>query len=395
MFRISPRWPRSVWGAYVLMSSAFQVLASEGPALWLLCTVPTPLDRALLDKTKLWCAIAMTYTLAILAWSYNTVGVVNAFMAVWGVFVFAFIAAGIGVLGTNPFEVEFKRKIRPAIMYLYLLLVGMYTHGIHHTSVWVKFAHATLSGLLAYALWQKVRDHCPYFLDPTDRPPPSISLADGLVGAQAFFTLQALAHVILIFSGYDPGPAMLTAFVIAGLCVGAAAMFILWRRRVPDFFAQVGFIRGPGAESASWRGAMVYGCAGGLAAAVFGLTYISLIDSVEFLRRLKEDSMSAVNLSQIPAPVLIAVLAILAAPIFEEFIFRGLIYRGLRRTAHPIVSIAASATVFAVVHPPLSVIPVFVVGLLTAAVFERTRLILAPILVHMIYNAVVVCATLL
>ena len=83
----------------------------------------------------------------------------------------------------------------------------------------------------------------------------------------------------------------------------------------------------------------------------------------------------------------IAILAVVAAPIFEEFIFRGLIYGGLRRTLGPTLSLLASAAIFALVHPPFSVIPVFVLGIVTAFVYERTRMLIGPIAVHALYNA--------
>jgi len=47
---------------------------------------------------------------------------------------------------------------------------------------------------------------------------------------------------------------------------------------------------------------------------------------------------------------------------FEEFIFRGLIYGGLRRSFGAVIAALASAAIFAIVHPPASVIPVFIMG---------------------------------
>ena len=79
-----------------------------------------------------------------------------------------------------------------------------------------------------------------------------------------------------------------------------------------------------------------------------------------------------------------------AAPFFEEFIFRGLVYRGLRRSNGVWASALGSAAIFAIVHRPYSFVPVFAVGLICAFVFERTRMLWAPILVHMIYNGAVI-----
>jgi membrane protease YdiL (CAAX protease family) len=83
-------------------------------------------------------------------------------------------------------------------------------------------------------------------------------------------------------------------------------------------------------------------------------------------------------------------LAVVAAPLCEEFIFRGLVFRGLRRSLHPALAIFSSAALFALVHPPVSVIPVFGLGVATAFVFERTRFLLAPVIAHATYNACVI-----
>ena len=48
-----------------------------------------------------------------------------------------------------------------------------------------------------------------------------------------------------------------------------------------------------------------------------------------------------------------------------------------------------ATALFAIVHPPISALPVFMLGLLAALVYERTRMLLAPMLVHAIYNAAV------
>jgi membrane protease YdiL (CAAX protease family) len=85
----------------------------------------------------------------------------------------------------------------------------------------------------------------------------------------------------------------------------------------------------------------------------------------------------------------ILALAVVAAPLCEEFIFRGLIYGGLRRSMSAPQAMLMSAAIFAVVHPPLSMLPVFVLGLCTAWTYERSKTLLAPMLVHATYNAVI------
>ena len=77
--------------------------------------------------------------------------------------------------------------------------------------------------------------------------------------------------------------------------------------------------------------------------------------------------------------------AIGAAPVFEEFIFRGLL-----RSTSTLTATVGSAAVFAIVHPPISVIPVFVLGVLAAWTFQRSKLLISAVATHTIYNAAVV-----
>jgi ABC-2 type transport system permease protein len=87
---------------------------------------------------------------------------------------------------------------------------------------------------------------------------------------------------------------------------------------------------------------------------------------------------------------LLLLLTVVAAPLCEEFIFRGLIFGGLRRSMGLAPAMLMSAALFAIVHPPASTVPVFVLGLGTAFVYDRTRSLLGPMLVHAVYNAMVV-----
>jgi hypothetical protein len=54
-----------------------------------------------------------------------------------------------------------------------------------------------LSTLLAFALWQKVKDISPYLMDPAQHPPRTIGLADGMIAGLAFFVRQNLIALIL------------------------------------------------------------------------------------------------------------------------------------------------------------------------------------------------------
>jgi membrane protease YdiL (CAAX protease family) len=55
----------------------------------------------------------------------------------------------------------------------------------------------------------------------------------------------------------------------------------------------------------------------------------------------------------------------------------------------PASAVLFSALVFALVHPAVSALPVFLMALLAAAAYERTGWLATPIVAHMTYNAIV------
>jgi len=79
------------------------------------------------------------------------------------------------------------------------------------------------------------------------------------------------------------------------------------------------------------------------------------------------------------------VTAVLFAPFAEEYLFRGLLYRALDREW----AIAGSAAFFAIYHPALSWPPVGLLGVANALLFKKTGRLAPAIVVHMVYNAVV------
>ena len=86
-------------------------------------------------------------------------------------------------------------------------------------------------------------------------------------------------------------------------------------------------------------------------------------------------------------------VAAVIAPAVEEIAFRGILYRWLaERTRWPL-AIAGSALVFAFLHGVPSLIPgILVLGAILAWVYQRTRSIWAPIVLHGTYNAAVTTA---
>lgn len=80
--------------------------------------------------------------------------------------------------------------------------------------------------------------------------------------------------------------------------------------------------------------------------------------------------------------------AAIAAPLFEEFLFRGFLLPSLTRYLPVGSSIIASSLLFAIAHLSLSeILPLSALGMVLGVVYTRSRNLLAPMLLHSLWNS--------
>jgi ABC-2 type transport system permease protein len=371
--------------AFTLMQPSFRVLASEGRALWVLYTLPHSLADIVLQKAKLWTFIAFVYPAIIFAIVF-AMGrhipaefVMSAIVALAGVPIFALVGVSLGVFAFDALAQEEQRKVRVTYVYLYMLLGSFYAYAIFISDIWQRLALMILMALMAMALWQKARDHFEYLLDPSASPPSRVSLSDGLMAALTFFVIQGVAVVFQTAALKFPlgGRTIWIAFFVAGAITYGVVRFIYWRAGTQGVPVFVGGHR-------PLRASLGWGVAGGAAAAVCGIGYLAAASALGLFPSPRATPIADPNL-----PYWLAAAAIGAAPVFEEFIFRGLIFGGLRRSLNLPAAALASAAIFGLIHPAAAVIPVAIMGLIAALVYERTGALTAPMLVHAVYNAAI------
>lgn len=380
--------------AYMLAGSALVVLVYESRALWLLYTFPQSLASLMLRKTRLWAVIAMVYV-AVLGEGLLALGKTSdwsahgfVLLAVVAIGIFAFVAAGIGTLGCDPLAQDERKRLKSGPVLFYMFLASQFAYAMYAPSVWNKFVFVALSALVAYALWQRVSERIEFLLDSEARPKPRVALSDGLIVTMAFFVVQGLLSQLLVrkFDDADLLLAVVIAYGTAGLIVTAVASVVLWARKIPDLLAALGLAR------CRWRLAqsMATGLLLGIVSGAFAFAYLKLGKSIPWF---------ADQIEQVPAGgqafagqgwIWMIVLAVAIAPPCEEFLFRSLIYRGLRNSSGFLLSAVSSAAVFALVHPPLSFVPVFVLGLLCAWGFEKSGNIATSITAHVCHNTIAV-----
>ncbi|AVR95507.1 CPBP family intramembrane glutamic endopeptidase [Pseudoduganella armeniaca] len=369
-------------GSYVLVLSAFQTINTEGQALWMLYTFPHTLERMLREKATLWAVLALAYPAVVFAVGIAGGAQLDVHLLLtmaqvaFGIPVFALIAVALGVWACDPLAQEVHTRVRPTYIYLYMMLASLYGYGLY-TDAWPhRLAVVVLLAALALALWQKARDELPFLLDPTAAPARQVSAADGMMAAVAFFAVQAIAFFALHEGDGPPAlSAMTMAFAIAGAITYALTRLVYWR---------AGTAGVPRLSPDRALPALAWGIGCALPAIAAGLAW-----------------MQGLRQAGVVVPVIagghvgwLIALASIAAPLFEEFIFRGLIFNGLRRSLRLLPALAASAAVFAVIHPPLAMLPVFVLGVCTGLAFERGKGLLAPIVTHALYNGAMIAVQL-
>lgn len=119
---------------------------------------------------------------------------------------------------------------------------------------------------------------------------------------------------------------------------------------------------------------------------IMTMAFIFVIDPIgnlmpmpDFFKELLEDA--------IPLNVFGFILVAIAAPVFEEILFRGIILEGFLKNYTPWKAILWSALLFGAFHlNPWQAIPAIGVGILIGWIYWRTRSILPGILIHFTNN---------
>lgn len=108
---------------------------------------------------------------------------------------------------------------------------------------------------------------------------------------------------------------------------------------------------------------------------------------------LKPELQPAVQLLQKQWPAhLIAVqglVAMVIAPIAEEILFRGILYTTIKQRGHRFAALWITGFLFALIHfYPVGFLSLVFLAIVLVALYEWTKNLLAPILLHALFNAV-------
>jgi membrane protease YdiL (CAAX protease family) len=93
--------------------------------------------------------------------------------------------------------------------------------------------------------------------------------------------------------------------------------------------------------------------------------------------------------------VIVVLSAVVVAPVVEEFFFRGFIYPVFRKRTGILVATLVSSVGFALIHGFFSFLPIMVLAVVLAFLYERRQNIVAPVALHFINNAMAIGQALL
>jgi len=370
-------------GFYGATGGCFQVLSSEGRALWMLYSLPVPVEHVLRRKTRLWAFVACAMgagALLVFALRAGDVDVLRlaadlAFV-VGGVWCAAHIAAAISVLGANTSIDAVQRQPKQRYVYLFLLLASAYIAALGAPELAHRVAGLTVFATLSFGLWQRACDRLRWLLDPVTDTLDRVTVLDAGAAMLVFFLVQWLVVVVLSKTVGLDFTSMTVAFLASGAFTLLAFGARLWARGVP-LGAALGFVAERGT---AWRASVAALVVGG------GLGLMAL----GYLEVVRENAPDAVPvLASGDRPVLL-LLGVVAAPVVEELLFRGLLLGGLLRSVPTFVAVLWSALLFTFVHPMVSWPAVFLLGTACAVVRQRSNFLPACMLMHAAYNAVVV-----
>jgi membrane protease YdiL (CAAX protease family) len=393
-----------LFGTYFLWILGPKSLTSEGTALWIALTWPRGLESLLKAKAWLWSLISTAMVALVLCyaaylfpaniWQIALVGI--------GWFFFArSMAEKTVTLVTVASQSGEQEKIPwgrrlAAQLGMLTFAIGVLTQQWHIAIMGIVYSYIT-----AAAMWQNFRARLPYLYDPwSEKLPPPPTLMHAMVSISILVELGAVfTGIVVAFAGSENiAVAQAISYAICAVIVSIGVANFLSERgvSVKDVWYWQPSVSTESKPEAWWRRydfqksipALLAGLAGGLLLGLLAHGYLAVLQhipaSAEIIRKSQEEMAKVSGLR-----ASYAVMAIAFAPFAEEYLFRGLLFRALDREWGGWHAVVGSAAFFAIYHPPLSWLPVALLGIANALLFKKTGRLWPAVLLHMVYNAVV------
>jgi membrane protease YdiL (CAAX protease family) len=395
-----------LFGTYFLWILGPKSLASEGAALWIALTWPRGLESLLKAKAWLWSLISsgivslvLIYTAFLYPeslWKIILVGIG------WWFFGRSMAEKAVTLVSVpsssgEPEKIPMGRRWAAQLGML-TFSIGVLTQQWHIAIMGIVYSYVT-----AAAMWENFRARLPYLYDLwSEKLPPAPTLMHAMIAISILVEGGAvLTGIALVPVGR--GNIATVQVVIYGMCTvfvslgvwkflsnrGVAARDVwCWPQTRRQSQPSRPWWCGDGTRGTSFFLSLLTGLAGGLVLGSLALGYLAILHHIPYTAELMQKSEE--QMAKMPGLMRgYTIIAIAFAPFAEEYLFRGLLFRALDREWGGWRAVLGSAAFFAIFHPPLSWLPVGLLGITNALVFKNTGRLAPAVILHMVYNTVV------
>jgi membrane protease YdiL (CAAX protease family) len=383
-----------LFGTYFLWILGPKSLSSEGTALWIALTWPRGLESLLKAKAWLWSLIStglVTLVLAYAAFMFHAdIWKIAVVLIGWYFFARSMAEKSVTLVTITSESGEVQKipwgRRMAAQLGMLTFSIGIISQQWHIAVMGIVYSYVT-----AAAMWQNFRARLPYLYDPwSEELPPPPTLMHAMISISILVEGGAVVTgIMLAIAGRENiAIAQAIAYGICSVAVSLSVVNFLSERNVSLQDVIRWPSAAPGISGLQLLPALMLGAAGGLVLGLAAHGYLAILDRIpatgELLRQSHEAmaKLHGLRLSY-------GIMAVAFAPFAEEYLFRGLLFRALDREWGGWRAVIGSAAFFAVYHPAMSWPPVFLVGMCNALIFKKSGRLAPAILLHMVYNAVV------
>ncbi len=366
------------------------LLEAERAALGHWATLPRSISWVLSRKVLL--AVALGLTGALPAASYAASTVANLGSSAPAL---AYGAACVGLLGF--FHAAFwMRGVDPAApvsvlrgmlrLAQTLIVAGILHAGFRDPSRPVATAASfVLAVAFACALWHALPQRAALALDRSALRTPAVTASYALATLLALQFVRGFVLGVATSAGASLPRATTIAWLMSGSLVLGSSLLWLWMHGSPALSEQLGICAGKGR-----RAILREGLLWSLPAILFNQAYWA-VAGAHVAESLQPASAPPATMTVLAAsPIAALVVGVVVGPIVEELLFRGMLYRSLRTGWAVLPCWLLTTAVFLTDHTPAAAIPVVFGSVCITLAFERSRSLYASLLVHALYNGVLV-----
>lgn len=378
--------------AYVSAFCCVRTLDPERKSIWIWYLLPQTTEAILWSKVKMWSVLlaGTGIVLFVIAgvwhrWPFWSLAG-NGILFTVGIFLVTVMGIGISAAGSN-LESDKYTTVTPIMTLIFCFFAYSFILVFLVKELWPKVMGIFLFSCLALACWQAGVRRMRYILDSEKKKPDRISIGEGLATVAIFFLIQNIFFILTRYFVPQIGVTITISYAFSGILTSIISISYV-KQRSGDTIQILGSID---------KG-LFYNCMKGLAwgyiSSLCAILYLLALKHLDLYRFVQDQTLFQPTVDNRLFQLSYALVFLLIVPIAEEIIFRGVLFKSLNNVwTSKFFAVVIGALLFAMIHPLASVIPVFILGVITCELYKNTKSLAPSIMAHAIHNAFVIATT--